>query len=264
MTIIKYDLSGFYNLRDGGGLTAADGRMRTLRLLRSDQPAALDRQDADFLRDLPLSSVIDLRTEVEVMMEPSLFKKGGFSVEKHSIMAGSPASMIEGDMTVSKMYQEMLKEGGRAFAKAVTAAAKGLGQGSVIIHCTAGKDRTGITVALIQELLGVSRDDIVSSYALTQDNLEGPWLEQKIKLVSEIVGKKEADKLAPLMSRSPPQAMVDALTYMDEHFGSPHNYLLKHHMDAGVVDQLRGSLVDSESFLGPAHRLGRRERGPVT
>ena len=80
MTIIKYDLSGFYNLRDGGGLAAADGRMRTLRLLRSDQPAALDRQDADFLRDLPLSSVIDLRTEVEVMMEPSLFKKGGFSV----------------------------------------------------------------------------------------------------------------------------------------------------------------------------------------
>ena len=246
MTIVKYDLSGFYNLRDGGGLAAADGRMRTLRLLRSDQPAALDRQDADFLRDLPVRSVIDLRTEVEIMMEPSLFKEGGFAVEKHSIMAGSSASMIEGDMTVSKMYQEMLKEGGRAFANAVTAAAKGLGQGSVIIHCTAGKDRTGITVALIQELLGVSRDDIVSSYALTQDNLKGPWLEQKIKLVSEIVGKREANKLAPLMSQSPPQAMVDALTYMDERFGSPHNYLLKHDMDAGVVDQLRGSLVDSQ------------------
>ena len=92
MTIIKYDLSGFYNLRDGGGLWAADGRLRTLRLLRSDQPGAMDSQDADFLRDLPVSSVIDLRTEIEITFEPSLFKKNGFKVQRHSIMAGSPAS----------------------------------------------------------------------------------------------------------------------------------------------------------------------------
>ena len=243
MTIIKYDLSGFYNLRDGGGLWAADGRLRTLRLLRSDQPGAMDSQDADFLRDLPVSSVIDLRTEIEITFEPSLFKKNGFKVQRHSIMAGSPASMVGGDMTVSKMYQEMLKEGGKAFARAITAVAAGLSEGSVIVHCTAGKDRTGITMALIQELLGVSRDDIVSSYALTQENLEGPWLEHKIKQVSEFVGKKEADKLAPLMSQSPPQAMVDALDYMDDHFGGPYQYLAKHHLDPHVVEQLRGSLV---------------------
>ena len=66
MAIIKYDLTGFYNFRDGGGLPARAGRLRTQRLLRSDQPSSLDSQDVDYLWDLPLAMVVDLRGEMEV------------------------------------------------------------------------------------------------------------------------------------------------------------------------------------------------------
>lgn len=243
MTIVRYELTGFYNFRDGGGLAARDGRLRTMRLLRSDQPESLDGQDIDFLRDLPLAKVVDLRTEMEVKTSPSAFKEAGFALERHPIVAGSAASMVEGDMTVAKMYQEMLHKGGKAFARAVAAAAAGLGNGSVIVHCTAGKDRTGITIALIQELLGASREDIIDSYALTGANLAGPWVDEKMAAIAKFLGEKEAERLEPLLAQSPPEAMSQALSYVDQNFGGALGYLQSHGLDEGVVGSLRDALI---------------------
>lgn len=243
MTIIKYDLSGFANFRDGGGLEAEGGRLRTLRLLRSDQPDSLDDQDLDFLRDLPLVKVLDLRTEVEIKTSPSEFEKAGFSVEHHPIVAGSAASMVEGDLTVTMMYEEMLHKGGKAFARAITAVSEGLSSGAVIVHCTAGKDRTGITIALAQILLGVSREDVIASYALTEANLAGAWVDEKTEALAKFLGREEAEKLEPLLAQSPPEAMGQALAYLDQHFDGPVNYLTSHGMDEGVVTGLRDALV---------------------
>ncbi len=244
MTIIKYDLSGFYNLRDGGGLPAGNSRIKTLCLLRSDQPASLDAQDVGFLQDLPLAAVIDLRTEAEVSMEPSPFKKAGFKTERHAIVAGSPMSLLEGKMTVASMYHSMIKEGGRAFAEAIKAVAAGLEDGAVIVHCTAGKDRTGVTIALVQSLLGVPRQEIVRSYALTEDNLKGAWLESKMELVTHFMGAKEAEKVKPLMAGSPPEALESALDFINSEFGGPLNYLTSHGLDEDVVQRLSDLLLE--------------------
>lgn len=243
MTIVRYNLSGFSNLRDGGGMTVPGGYIRTMRLLRSDNPTELDAQDVSFLRDAELNAVIDLRTEFEVLSEPSQFKHHGFAIKHYSIMAGSPASMLEGSPTVEQMYMHMVKDGGRSLAKAVSGAAAGLLGGSVVVHCTAGKDRTGIVIALIQDLLGVDRAEIISSYALSQENLRGPWVEKTQNLVKKFLGEKEAAKMAPLMADSPPQAMTAVFDHLDQNFGGSLGYLTQHKMDPAVVEQLREALV---------------------
>ncbi|WP_099331924.1 tyrosine-protein phosphatase [Actinomyces minihominis] len=243
MTIVRYNLSGFSNLRDGGGMSVPGGYIRTMRLLRSDNPTELDAQDVSFLRDADLNAVIDLRTEFEVLSEPSQFKHHGFAVKHNSIMAGSAASMLEGTPSVEQMYMQMIKDGGRSLAKAVTGVASGLRGGSVVVHCTAGKDRTGIVIALIQDLLGVDRSEIVASYALTQENLRGPWVEKMQAQVKKLLGEKEAQKLTPLMSDSPPQAITAVFDHLDKNFGGSLGYLTQHKMDPAIVEQLREALV---------------------
>lgn len=243
MAIIRYDLTGFSNLRDGGGLPTATGRMRTQRLLRSDQPTSLDSQDVDYLLDLPLHAVVDLRSEMEVMMSPSPFKAHGFNVVRHGIDAGSATSMLEGKMTIDLMYSEMLDNSGKAFAAAVQSVAQGVELGAALVHCTAGKDRTGITIAMIQQMLGAFEEYIVQSYALTQQNLSGAWKAEKVALVSELVGEKMAKKIEPLMVDSPPEAIQKVLDHLQEEYGGAENYLLGHGMDRSAAEILRDQLL---------------------
>lgn len=243
MAIIKYDLTGFSNLRDGGGLPTATGRMRTQRLLRSDHPSSLDAQDVDYLQDLPLHAVVDLRSEMEVLLSPSPFKASGFNVVRHGIEAGSATSMLEGKMTIDLMYSEMLDNGGKAFAAAVEALAQGLELGSALVHCTAGKDRTGITIAMIQQMLGVPADAIVRSYALTQQNLDGAWKSEKVAMVSKLVGDAMAKKIEPIMVDSPPEAIQKVLDHLDTQFGGAKNYLVEHGMDHSAEEILRDQLL---------------------
>lgn len=243
MTIIKYDLTGFSNFRDGGGLPTATGRLRTQRLLRSDQPSALDAQDVDYLRDLPLHTVVDLRSETEVLMSPSPFKAKGFNVVRHGIEAGSPTSMLEGHITIDLMYSEMLEKGGKAFAEAVEALAQGVELGAALVHCTAGKDRTGITIAMIQQMLGVEDDAIVQSYSLTQQNLDGTWKAQKVELVSKLMGEHMAKKIEPIMVDSPPEAIQKVLDHLETEFGGAKGYLVEHGMDHSAEEILRDQLL---------------------
>ncbi len=243
MAIIKYDLTGFSNLRDGGGLPTATGRIRTQRLLRSDQPTSLDSQDVDYLLDLPLHAVVDLRSEMEVVMSPSPFKENGFNVVRHGIEAGSAASMLEGKMTIDLMYTEMLDKGGKAFAAAVQALAQGVELGTALVHCTAGKDRTGITIAMIQQMLGAPEEAIVQSYALTRQNLDGTWKTEKVAMVSKLVGEEMAKKIEPIMVDSPPEAIQKVLDHLEEEFGGAENYLLQHGMDRSAAEILRDQLL---------------------
>lgn len=243
MAIIKYDLTGFSNFRDGGGLPTETGRLRTQRLLRSDQPSALDAQDVDYLRDLPLHAVVDLRSEMEVVMAPSPFKANGFNVEFHGIVAGSGASMLEGKMTIDLMYEEMLKNSGKAFAAAVEALARGVELGSALVHCTAGKDRTGITIAMIQQMLGVPQAAIMESYALTQQNLDGAWKDEKVAQMRDMVGEKLTKEIEPIMVGSPPEAIQKVLDHLQTEFGGAKNYLAEHGMDHSAEEILRDQLL---------------------
>ena len=246
---IKYDLTGFYNLREGGGLKAGSDRLRTERLLRSDFPSSLDGEDQLFFSELPLSAVVDLRSEMERLSSPHFFKENGFRVINRGIEAGSAASMMSGHMTIEKMYLEMLQHSPKHLTDAVIDVADTIGEGAVLVHCTAGKDRTGIVIALIQWLLGVDEDAIVESYSLTEQNLDGPWLQRKIKEIPKALAKIpgaehfEVDTLIPLMTSSPPAAMELVLKTIREGYGGPADFLVANGAKESDFEKLGDALL---------------------
>lgn len=154
------------NLRDLGGLRAVDGSVvATGRFLRSALPAADDigPEGAPW----PPSVVIDLRSPFEHAEEHPLLGRGSRLVNLpllHSLRPGWTQ-----DATLADLYALVLDDSSHLLVDLVREVASA--EGSTLVHCAAGKDRTGISVALVLSLLGVGRDDVEADYLLTREEL---------------------------------------------------------------------------------------------
>ncbi|KAJ3057295.1 hypothetical protein HK097_009248 [Rhizophlyctis rosea] len=87
----------------------------------------------------------------------------------------------------------------------------------VLIHCTAGKDRTGLTIALVHGLLGVKRDQIVADYTRSKDCLKSH--------MGRMVAEMGKHGMSEEFTGCPPEVMERTLRYIDAQFGSTENYL---------------------------------------
>ena len=254
-------MDGFYNLRDGGDLPAADGHVRghvrAGRLLRSDEPSSLDAKALAYLRGLPLRLVIDLRTEQEIQMAPDPFKEAGFDIATVSVLSGSVQSMMSDIPSLGSLYLKMIDESGSELAQAVADVSDGVQDGSVIVHCTAGKDRTGVVIALTQSLLGVPRQAIVNNYAATQANLSSEWLQNMMTLYTKKMGLDaqqiqaavsasgvNVQQLMELATGSPASAMEQVLDTLDSQYGGAKAYLIKNGFPEEKIDALIKALVE--------------------
>ncbi|MFF0575019.1 tyrosine-protein phosphatase [Streptosporangium saharense] len=160
------------NLRD-----VAEGTpLRTGMLLRSAQPHRLTTADTDRLADLlggsleGLRLVADLRSEAERAGDDwTLLADHGVRVTRLGT-SGSPAdlSALPPGIDLGDLYVLMLDHRTAWFASVVAEIADGL---PALVHCAAGKDRTGLVVALILDLVGVEHEVIVRDYAATATHL---------------------------------------------------------------------------------------------
>lgn len=135
-------------------------------LFRSDSLHALTGADVDRLGALGVSAVYDLRTVGEREVAPDVplpVSPVAFPLPQPS---ASPAAAIDGTAFLTGYYDELLDRG----ASTISALVRTIAQGSLpaVVHCTAGKDRTGVVTALMLLLLGVTLDDIVHDYSLTE------------------------------------------------------------------------------------------------
>lgn len=168
-----------FNLRDYGGYpTTSGGRLRKGLLWRSGQLDRAGAQEDQLLRRLGVEAVVDLRSAGEIAAEQSC-AYAGFSgriliadsedgVIPHAIDAmvrlptpEAAAAKLEGTyrlLPTSGRFRQALRLYIGALAEA---------EGASLIHCFAGKDRTGLAVALAQLALGVHRDDVFAEYLLT-------------------------------------------------------------------------------------------------
>lgn len=242
MAITRYQLTSFYNLRDGGALSTPGGHLRTLRLLRSDNATTIDSEETGFFEDLPLVKVIDLRDQQEIQMQPSAFKTGGFTVVESPIFVSSAPAVAASVPTVAELYQTMLRGSAHLLAAAVDEVAEGVEKGTVLVHCTAGKDRTGVVVAMIQDMLGVPRQQIAQSYALSQANLDGPWVEKIMAAYAPLWGDRAAH-FKPLLVGSPEEAILGAFSYVDNNFGTTKSYLSEGGLSEDALGALKAALV---------------------
>lgn len=223
----RLDIPGTYNLRDVGGYTTADGRTTRWRtVLRSDGLHDVAPRDQALLLQHGLKTVIDMRYTDEVQKQPNPFATSS-DVTYHNI------SLLDGLSELAAGYK--LDDTGKIYMAALDLCQPRLklvldvitAQGGlpVLVHCTAGKDRTGIVVALLLALARVPQETIVEDYAISVEHLR-PLRVRFGELIAE------------------PQAMAAMLQHLDTAYGGIDNYLRLVGLTTDQLDYLRASLVE--------------------
>ncbi|WP_104522641.1 tyrosine-protein phosphatase [Blastococcus atacamensis] len=250
-------LDGTANTRDLGGLPTADGgRTMSGRILRSDNLQTLSPDDVRRLvGELGLRQVIDLRTTAEVLLEGrgplrdvpevahrhfTLLPERGshtdvFAVEEDDAPVDLPAGWMEsllprqvaahdeGEPPAVRSYLGYLGQRGDNVVAALRAIAHS-GPGASVVHCAAGKDRTGVVCALSLAVAGVPHDEIVADYAMTAQVIDGvvARLAASPTYADDMVSRDVA-------SHTPRAETMDrVLTLLDERFGGPLGWLTTH------------------------------------
>lgn len=230
-------LDGTRNVRDVGGYPAAGGRRTRWRtLLRSDELTRLPVATRDALESLGLRQVIDLRWPDELAISPNTFAgrpPGAVRYTSIPLLADDPTPHVG----LAGMYQHVLDARGTQLADVVRAL---LADGGLpaIIGCAAGKDRTGVTIALLLDLSGVPRDVIVDDYAISAHHFASP------------VAHIEPDdwRSGSLVVDSPPEFIEHALAHLHERHGGARSLLRGH----GITDREMDRLVELLTEAAPA------------
>src|SRR3954463_8038864 len=264
-------LDGTTNTRDLGGLPTTDGG-RTVpgRILRSDNLQTLSADDVRRLVDeIGLRQVIDLRTTAEVLLEGrgplrdvpevthlhfSLLPERGhhtdvFAVEEEDPRAGLPAGWAESllprqgaahDEEEPPAVRSCLGYLGQR-ADNVVAALRALtpaADGASVVHCAAGKDRTGVVCALALAVAGVPHDEIVADYAMTAQVIEG--VVARLAASPTYAEDMERRDVATHTPRA--ETMDRVLTILDERHGGALGWLDAHGFGAADQAALRARL----------------------
>jgi protein tyrosine/serine phosphatase len=244
------DWEGCYNVRDLGGLETADGyRVRWGALVRSDLPTRLTETGRQALVDHGVRTIVDLRLSDEVAddWDSYPFRDGnaGQPTYVHSPFYG-PDGLTEeriatyrAAQTRAEINQLDLDFNARWITAAVAAIADA-SAGGVLVHCHAGKDRTGAVVAIVLSTLGVSDDDIADDYALTALAIE-PLIVEWLNDNSETDEEREHLRALAMPVK---EAMLDTLAYMRERHGSAEAFLREGGVSQEQLDRLRERLLE--------------------
>jgi protein-tyrosine phosphatase len=233
-----------FNVRDLGGLRAADGRVvRRGRVFRADGVDRLDGGDLEVARALGLRTVIDLRTLGEVE------RRGRFPVE-HLPVAWHHLPMIQGMWSEQELvatdgpvgflrdrYLDMLVEGGATIVRALELVAD---EPPALFHCAAGKDRTGVLAAIVLGLLDVPAEDIAHDYHLSAAAMESftEWIRRSFPDALDAMTNQPREYL-----EAPAEAMLGFLEEVDRRHGSVEGLVDHLGLDPAVVARLRAGLL---------------------
>jgi len=229
---------GAMNLRDVGGLRAGSTSTRHGVLYRSGNLARLDAGGTRALAELGLRRIIDLRADDEVAREPSRIDGLDLVTQRVPLFLGSVESFFRDDLTLDEMYRRLVDDS----SEGVVAVVRGiLADQPVLVHCTVGKDRTGVTIALTLAAAGVDTEAVVGDYART----EGLLPPRRNRKIVELLRSQhpEAVHLEDLATRSPAPVMRALLEDVGHRYGSAEEYLRAHGLADDEIVELRRVLL---------------------
>lgn len=219
------------NLRDIGRTPTADGgQIRAERVLRSGLPF-----DDDVIDHVvwPPALVLDLRSEYELTQQPTLSIAPSRNL---SLLASlRPETHIDG--TLVTLYSAVLESAAPLLVDVVRAVAGT--DGPVLIHCAAGKDRTGISVALLMRLLGVDRPTVMADYVLTNDSIDA--IDERLRRLS---GNERRSELPREYFHVVPAALDVVMDIWDSHPDGTHGWLRDSGGEPDLIERLHTGLLE--------------------
>lgn len=246
------------NFRDYGDYaTAAGQRIAPGRLFRSGHQARASVADLERLAGLGLATVVDLRRPSERRDQPSRRPPGfsGAVIESAHDDGGEAPHLTflrNADLTpdsgrrfMTDTYRRLPFEPSHLDLFARYFRVLGEGDGPVLIHCAAGKDRTGMLAALTHHLLGVHHDDMVADYLLTNTAVDlerrAPGIARQLEART---GRTVAHDAVVAFLGVEPVYLETALTGIASRYGSTDAYLEQAlGVDTGLRDRIGARLA---------------------
>ncbi|MGY4719118.1 tyrosine-protein phosphatase [Naumannella huperziae] len=270
MPWLRFD--SLVNARDLGGTPTADGgRIRDGVLLRSDNLQELTEADLAQLRELGLTDVLDLRSNYEVAQEGPgpITREPDVTVRRFTYLPESdttplpdddPADVsgasagsgvaeqalpwvgltpsVGHDNVFASHYLSYLADRPDQVIGALRAIAEA--EGTVLVHCAAGKDRTGTTVALALMLVGADEDAVVADYAASSERMQ-----QIVDRLASSETYRANLEGRPLSSHlTNPESMRAFLDHLIGEYGSIEAALGRLGWTAADTERLRAKLLD--------------------
>jgi protein-tyrosine phosphatase len=236
-------LAGTYNLRDVGGYQTEGGRRTRWRtLFRSDSLHRLAETEQATLIGMGLRTVVDLRNEGELAESPNVFAASTNLryLNLPLLEQRSDAPREVQNPTLEDVYRLIVDTRAAELATIFGAlAAPGALPG--LVHCTAGKDRTGVVIALLLRLVGVDPETIAADYAATEACLAGEFM-VNFRRITEARGI-DWQAYQPMLV-CPPEFMLRFLVYVDETYGGVGEYLSRAGVSNKHLETLQVALVE--------------------
>ena len=251
---------GCLNVRELGGYPTADGRQtRWGAIVRADNLAQLTAAGRAALIAAGVRTIVDLRTPQEVVAHPNPFGQPGphgIAYTNVSLVDPAAPSPAEAFSTLANDYKRLLDRFQRQVAAIIVAIADAPA-GGVLVHCMAGKDRTGLVAAVLLELAGVPRAIIGADYALTAECLrprDEAWL------ANGPGERAERERtLATFMARA--EVMEEVLAFLAERYGGAAGYLRAAGVSGAVLERLRARLLPAGAAADDGRRVDAGEAG---
>lgn len=232
---------GTYNFREVAGFETAAGTVRAGKLFRSDGLGRLGAPGRRRFSELGIRHVVDLRDDFEVDLMPDDLEGLGLEVTRLPVFEAAGGASGAHPVTLDELYRSIVVDHPRAVADAVRHIAV-TGCAGVLVHCTAGKDRTGVVVAMALSAVGVDRDVVVDDYAASSAYLDGEWLDGMLAMIADN-GVEVTPSLRVLVGGSPPEAMDALLGLVDAEYGGVRDYLLGAGLTLHELSRLEDALL---------------------
>lgn len=243
----RIELQGCSNFRDLGGYrTSAGATLNWGRLFRSDSIHSLTRSDAAKARqNIGIRTVIDLRT----LQESDLYGTGLLRLPPttyhhvpllRDMDAGRDWRRWCPSLDLSEAYFKMLTEAGPSVVAAIKILAKAEAY-PALFHCMAGKDRTGVLAAVMLSILGVSEEDIIQDYALTEHYLDSAASQQGFGARP----RYSSGDLPSELLRARPETMRSFLCKVKERHNSMRDFVISQGVSDEDILCLEGIMVST-------------------
>ncbi|CAH0192076.1 tyrosine-protein phosphatase [Microbacterium sp. Bi121] len=231
----RLDVPGTYNFRE-----VAPGVLASGRLYRSDALHRLDKAGRRRIGELGIRTVLDLRSAIDRRLGGRDRLRGTGAIRVSVPIDGTPRAVDLATITLADVYRAILTRHQPILGRIIREIAAS--DGPVLVHCTAGKDRTGLIVALTLAALDIDRRVILADYAATAANLAGEWTERMLRKVRRF-RVPVTDEIVAVLTGSPAEVLDETLDWIDSEYGGMSAYLDGAGVDSSTRAALRAKLL---------------------